>query len=122
LFCSRNAGETRAGRGGADSASERTQRNSDAEFLDVECTGKGVSRSSRSEAPATPADLTNDMKLRKGQGFVAGAASAATGAATVAVMTAAQIAPACSAVSNVEVVMQRVRYMSPEQIQTQVYT
>ena len=81
-----------------------------------------MSRSSRSEAPATPAVLTNDMKLRKGQGFVTGAAPAATGAATAAVMTAAQIAPACSAVSNVEAVMQRVRYMSPEQSQTQVYT
>ncbi len=119
MFCRHNAGQTSAGRGGTDSVSEKTQRNSDAEFLVTEFTGGGVSRSRSSEAPVV---LTNDMKLRKGQGGLAGVASAAKDTATVAVMTVAQIDEACSKASKAEAVMERVRGMSPEQSKKQVCT
>jgi hypothetical protein len=46
------------------------------------------------------------MKLRKGQGGVAGAGTPATGVATSTVMTVAQISQGCSKENKVEEVIQ----------------
>ncbi len=59
-----------------------------------------------SETSVTSSVLTNEMKLRKGQGGVAGAGTHATGVATSTVMTVAQISQGCSKENKVEEVIQ----------------